>query len=194
MGDPIRPCKKRKERGTPISREVRLRPALYSLRVRCGPPAMTDSSGSQNNVVGESGSDKRLRVVALLVIVFAVIGLSYLFNPEARTTQRSVEQELRGLPLPPDTTDQGFSAGYQPSHGRASRTVVSAQSAREMCGFFSSLMVQDGWRAVERACYPGDPGRVLLSFRKGRVTCRIEYLSADVFGMKRYAIVSTWTR
>jgi hypothetical protein len=144
------------------------------------------------------GSEERQvswgRLVTLLIIALGIFGVSYVLNPAARKTQQRMEQELKSLPLPPNTKEQEFNSGYQPTKGRASRTFVSTQSVKGTCAFFSPMMSVKGWQKVQEACYPAEAGHTLLSFRKGEVTCQIQYLGEDISGMMKYVVVSTWPR
>jgi hypothetical protein len=133
------------------------------------------------------------RVFVLLLIMLAVFGLSYVFQPAARKAQKQMEEELKSLPLPPGTTEQSFSAGYQPLKGRASRTIFSVASAKDVCGFFSQTMTARGWRLLEQSCFIGDWGHVMMRFRKGQFTFELVYVHEDsATGMSTYLIASTW--
>jgi hypothetical protein len=126
------------------------------------------------------------------VLMLAIFGLDYVLHPGARRSQQSMEQELKALPLPPDSRDNGFTSGFQPAKGRASRTITAGEHPKEFCGFYRPVMAAAGWQLTQDQCYAGDAGHVLLEFHKVTVTCRIQFLSQDVFGMTKYAIVSTW--
>jgi hypothetical protein len=142
----------------------------------------------------QSQPDGNARTFLVVFLVAAIFGLSYLWSPGARNAQGRMERELKALPLPPDTTDVEFTSGYQPSKGRASRVVISGRSPGELCHFFSALMINAGWQQVQETCYAGEVGHTLVSFNKGSVFCRVQYLDQDIFGKTKYAIVSTWPR
>ncbi len=48
----------------------------------------------------------------LFLALLGIFGLDYLLHPGARRTQREMERELKSWPLPPDTTEQGFTSGF----------------------------------------------------------------------------------
>ncbi|MGA2672106.1 MAG: hypothetical protein ABSE99_02655 [Terracidiphilus sp.] len=121
----------------------------------------------------------RVGAIALLA-GFGIMGLDYLIHPQAARFQNQVVQELRSLPLPSDATEQGFTSGYQPEKGRASRTIAFGRSAKDLCAFYSDIMTESGWQLVQEECYPSSAGHALIVFRRGQVTFKIVSGKQDI--------------
>jgi hypothetical protein len=138
---------------------------------------------------------KRRLALALLILTVALFGLDYAFHPQAARVQDEMVQELKTLPLPPNSTEQDLSSGFQPgTGGRASRTILTGSHAKEVCAFYSSLLSVSGWRLAQEMCYPSVEPHVLIEFRKGHEYRNITYLGDDILGRTKYAIVAGWSR
>ena len=113
--------------------------------------------------------------VIVFVLGFVFLGLDYLIHPEAGKFQDQIVQELKSMPLPPNTAETHFESGYQPSKGRAVRTFASSPGIGHVCSFYRSIMINAGWQLVGEDCEYDveDPKQTLLEFRKGQVTWRI---------------------
>ena len=133
------------------------------------------------------------RVGLLFSVMLVIFGLSYVFHPEARRNQKQMVEELKALPLPPGTSEQSFSSGYQPSKGSALRTILSAASAQDLCGFFLQTLTSKGWHLVEQSCFSGEWGHAMMVLRKGMFTCKLVYVRQNgSTGMFTYELLATW--
>jgi len=109
-----------------------------------------------------------------VVLGFGVLGSDYLLHPEAGRFQREVIQDLRSLPLPPDSTEMDFVSWYQPSKGSAMRSFSSQSYVTAICSFYRRIMVSSGWELVTQDCFPTtDTRQPLVEFRKGQITWTI---------------------
>jgi hypothetical protein len=135
-----------------------------------------------------------LTITVGLIVVGYFGFISILSYPGSRRLQNQTVEELRFLPVPPDSTEKDFSSGFQPGKGGAKRIIVSRLSEKDLCAFYRPIMANSGWRLVKENCYPSSEFHILMEYRKGQVSWRVS-TTGKYYAERKYDynLVSAWS-